>query len=193
MSENFQEYNQLFKVEQPYFEHFFSLLEKRTYKKGQLLLEEGERCEYIGFIHKGALRMYTTNGEGKEVNYVFFFEGNCVTDYEGILTNKKTILTIQALETTEVFLLHKDDLKQLYHSDTYWMDYRLKLVEGLYLKSRQRIVDLLYNSPENRYVNLIEESPFILKRISHKHIASYLGITKESLSRIKKRISDELT
>ncbi|WP_121966477.1 Crp/Fnr family transcriptional regulator [Myroides sp. N17-2] len=190
MSESFQEYNQLFKVEQPYFEHFFSLLEKRMYKKGQLLLEEGERCEYIGFIQKGTLRMYITNEEGQEVNYVFFFDGNCVTDYEGILNDKKTILNIQALETTDIFLLHKDDLFRLYQSDAYWMDYRLKMVEGLYLKSRQRIVDLLYNSPEKRYVNLMEENPLIFEKISHKHIASYLGITKESLSRIKKRISE---
>jgi CRP-like cAMP-binding protein len=98
-------------------------------------------------------------------------------------------LNIQALENSTVFLLSKNDLESLYLKDKYWQNFGKRMTERIYLSAKKRVEDLLYYSPEKRYLNLLTDNPLIFQKIPQKFIASYLGITPQSLSRIRKRIT----
>lgn len=188
MDSNYQKYNNIFKLEEEYFEILFSVLKIRLIKKSEYFLKQGECCNHFLFVKSGLLRSFHVNEAGNDISYNFHFNGAIFSEYESLLHSKKSTLSIQSIQDSELFTLHKEDLKKLYTIDPYWQIYGRKMKENLYLDSRKRIEDLLYRTPEIRYQNLVASSPHIFKFVAQKHIASYLGITPQSLSRIKKRI-----
>jgi len=188
-SENFKKYGKLFDVDEEHFEEFYSLLRHVNFAKSEYFLRKGETCNYLGFVTKGSMRSFYINESGKEISFMFHFENQFFTDYESILRNKKSNLNIQSQEKAEVLLLHKDDLQKLYSKEPYWQEFGRKMTEKIYLDAKKRIENLLYHSPEKRYINLLQENPSAFQHVPQKHIASYLGITPPSLSRIRKRIS----
>ncbi|MCV9929799.1 cyclic nucleotide-binding domain-containing protein [Flavobacterium sp. LS1R49] len=188
MSDNFQKYGSLFQVDAEHFDEFFSQLKSITLEKSEFFLQQEGKCEYIGFVKNGTLRSFHNNENGNDISFNFHFNNQFFTDYESLLFDKKSKLNIQAIHKSELFLLHKDDLKKLYTKGIYWQEFGRKTKEKLYLDAKKRIEDLLYYSPEQRYTNLLKESPLIFQEVHQKHIASYLGITPQSLSRIRKRI-----
>jgi CRP-like cAMP-binding protein len=97
-------------------------------------------------------------------------------------------MNIQAIEDCEILLLQKDDLQKLYKKEAYWQQFGRVMSEKIYLDAKKRIDDLLCYSPENRYLNLLKKEPILVQKIAQKHIASYLGVTEQSLSRIRSRI-----
>lgn len=189
MSDNFQKYGNLFQVDQEHFDDLFSVLKSTTLEKSDFFLQQEEKCEYIGFIKNGTLRSFHSGENGNEISFNFHFNNQFFTDYESLLFDKKSKLNIQAIHKSELFLLHKDDLKALYNKGIYWQEFGRKTKEKLYIDAKKRIEDLLYFTPEKRYTNLLNENPLIFQEINQKHVASYLGITPQSLSRIRKRIS----
>lgn len=96
-------------------------------------------------------------------------------------------MNIKALKDSEIMLLHKDDLQKLYQKEAYWQEFGRKMTEVIYLSAQKRIEELLYYVPERRYYNLLSETPQVFQLIPLKHIASYLGIKPQSLSRIRNR------
>lgn len=188
MSDNFQKYGKLFQVDAEHFEEFFSLLKSITLEKSDFFLQQEEKCQYIGFVKDGTMRSFYNNENGNDISFIFHFKNQFFTDYESILCDKKSNLNIQAIHKSELLLLHKDDLQKLYNKEAYWQEFGRKMTEKLYLDSKKRIEDLLYYTPEKRYTNLLKENPLVFQEIHQKHIASYLGITPQSLSRIRKRI-----
>ncbi|MFH6998827.1 Crp/Fnr family transcriptional regulator [Flavobacterium sp. FlaQc-57] len=189
MSDNFQKYGDLFQVDKEHFDDLFSVLKSTTLEKSDFFLQQEEKCEYIGFIKTGTLRSFHSGENGNEISFNFHFKNQFFTDYESLLFDKKSKLNIQAIHKSELFLLHKDDLKALYNKGIYWQEFGRKTKEKLYIDAKKRIEDLLYFTPEKRYINLLNENPLIFQEINQKHVASYLGITPQSLSRIRKRIS----
>jgi CRP-like cAMP-binding protein len=189
MSDNFQKYGSLFQVDEEHFDEFFSQLKSITLEKSEFFLQQEEKCQYIGFVKNGTMRSFYNNENGNDVSFIFHFNNQFFTDYESILCDKKSKLNIQAIHKSELLLLHKDDLQKLYNKDAYWQEFGRKMTEKLYLDAKKRIEDLLYYTPEKRYKNLLKENPLVFQQIHQKHIASYLGITPQSLSRIRKRIS----
>ncbi|MEJ5145290.1 Crp/Fnr family transcriptional regulator [Sphingobacterium sp. MYb388] len=189
MDNNFKLYSNIFHLSEFHFDKFFPLLKTRLIEKSGYFLRQGDRCQYFAFVKSGTLRSFHINDKGADISYNFHFSGQPFTEYESLLSNKECTLNIQAVEDSELFLLHKDDLKNLYSVDSYWLSYGREMKEMLYLESRKRIEDLLYFDPETRYTNLLKKSPHIFRFIPQKYIASYLGITPQSLSRIRKRIS----
>lgn len=188
MSDNFRKYGELFQVDEVHFEEFFSLLKNHTLEKSEFFLQQEEKCHYIGFVKSGLMRSYYDNENGNDISFNFHFDNQFFTDYESILCDKKSKLNIQSIHKSELLLLHKDDLQELYSKESYWQEFGRKMTEKLYLDAKKRIEDLLYYSPGKRYTKLLQENPLIFQEIHQKHIASYLGVTPQSLSRIRKRI-----
>jgi len=176
------------------FEELFALLHPLKLDKDAYFIRPGAICHHIAFVIHGTLRSYYVNELGNEISFLFHFNhqhlhNQFVSDYESVLAGNPSRLYIQALEDSELLLLHKNDLEQLYLKDAYWQQFGRIMNERIYLSAKKRVEDLLYFSPEKRYQNLLSENPSIFQHIPQKFIASYLGITPQSLSRIRRRIA----
>jgi len=147
-------------------------------------------CSSVAFINKGCLRYYYL-AEGEEHTLQFFFENAWYTDYESFLTEKPTAQFIQALEPTELLILSKHSLTELYNTIPKFERFGRIMAEQAYLGSRKKNVAYHTLTPEDQYLKLVHERPKVIQRVALKYIASYLGIQPESLSRIRKRLFDE--
>jgi hypothetical protein len=116
-------------------------------------------------------------------------ENEFITDYESFISEQSAKLSIQSLTDAEVILLDRSGLIKLYETSFYWNKFGRIISEQIFLNSKRRTEDLLFKSPKERYLQLIEKQPNFFQLYSLKHIASYLGITPQSLSRIRKQLS----
>jgi CRP-like cAMP-binding protein len=188
MSDHFRKYGEIFQVDQEHFDEFYALLKDTRLVKSDFFLKQGEKCRYLGFMKKGTIRCFYINDQGREINFGFYFENEFFTDYESILCDTISNMNVQALEDCEILLLSKEDLQKLYDKEAYWQKFGRMMSEKIYLDAKKRIDDLLCFSPENRYLNLLKKEPLLFQKIAQKYIASYLGVTEQSLSRIRSRI-----
>lgn len=120
--------------------------------------------------------------ESGEMNGDFF------GDYESYLTGRRSRFIIEAMMDTEVLLYDKQDLNRLIDSDMFWLRFSRTIPDVCFLEAKRRVEDLLFYGPEERYFRLLNKMPEIVQKIPLKYISSYLGITPQSLSRIRKRI-----
>lgn len=164
------------------------LLKKKSIRKGDYLLKAGEVCNHVTFINKGYFRIYHTLGE-EELTANFAFEGNYVTDYPSFVSRQPTYDNIVAMEDAEVLLLEYNDLQIAYEQFPIWQKFGRMIAEYILLFVVDRNKALLFMSPEERYVKLMKDRPKVIANVPLKYIASYLGITPEALSRIRKRMS----
>ena len=160
----------------------------KHYKKGEYFLEEGKLCDYIGFVDKGLFN-YFYNDNGVQHTRGFFFPNNFISDYSSFLKNKKSKAFIQALEDCSVTLLHKEDVNTLYEKLPKFYELSNNIVQELYLDVSEKYESFLIKSAEERYLELINNRPSLSQKIPQYMLASYIGVTPEGLSRIKKRIS----
>ncbi|MBK0369840.1 Crp/Fnr family transcriptional regulator [Flavobacterium agrisoli] len=154
----------------------------------KILLNEGEIAKKAFYIEKGCLRI-CFNNNGKDITFQFFFEGESVSSIESFRTNQPSIFTIESIEPCIIHSISKKDLqsiveksksiKQQVEEHTFQ---RLIFYQKLFLSH-------IKDNPEKRYLDLFENNPKILQRIPQHYIASYLGITSVSLSRIRNRRS----
>jgi CRP-like cAMP-binding protein len=183
----------LLEIETKEFDEFYSLLKFSQIKKNDFALMEGDTCNFIGLLIEGSLRTYYVNEKGEEMSFLFHFNQNIedivFTDYESFLLGTKSKLYIQALENSNVCLISNEDWNKLCNKNLFWLLFSKKMTEKVYLSAKKRVEDLLYYSPENRYLKLLKENPAIFQIMPQKYVASYLGITPQSLSRIRKRIT----
>lgn len=166
-----------------------AVLVGRNLEEGAFLHHEGDQCDFIAFIVKGALKAYYTDSKSVETNLLLNSESEFITDYESFLTNQAGSLSIQAIEDSKVILLNRTSLDQLYNASFYWNKFGRLITERIYLKSKKRATELLLFSPEQRYLMLLEEHPEFFQRYALRDIASYLGVTSQSLSRIRARLT----
>lgn len=156
------------------------------YPKNHYLLKQGRPCSYLYFLKKGAVRYIFTDDNGKENNVWFTFENDVVTDATSFVQQQPAFESIQLLEESELYGIHYDDLSNLlqqHHAFALWY---IKLVEQFYIvQIEERVFDLQFLSARERYEKLLEYFPNITNRVSLGHIASYLNITQETLSRIR--------
>lgn len=188
IQEEYAKYGKLFMVDEAHYREFCELLEEVTFKKSDFFLRSGDECYYLAFLKKGFMRTFYINENGTDVSFNFHFDNHFFTDYDSVLRNTKSKMNIVAVENSTVLLLHKRKLNELYQKDIYWQEFGRKMNELIYLNAHKRIEELLYYSPEIRYKNLLQMNSQIFQLVAQKHIASYLGIKPESLSRIRSRI-----
>lgn len=155
-----------------------------TVKKNKDLQPIGHTCKTIYFIKKGVARIYYFK-DGIDITERFFFENSIIARVESLFTGKPSRKAIQILEDAEIIAINSTQLFKLY--DAYPEIERLfrKIFESAYVETVNRIEGIQFHSAEERYCALISETPNILIRVPLKYVASYLGITQVSLSRIR--------
>ncbi len=167
---------------------FVPNLKQIILKKGDFLLREGERVNEIAFIEKGALRFYYLS-DGREINAHFFLENDYAVSYLDFLKNSPSKYYIQALEDCELYSFDSKSLQKAYDISKNWERYGRIIAESLYATASNRFESFLFLSAKERYLQMINDYPRFIQRIPLYHLASYLGIERESLSRIRKEIS----
>jgi len=159
---------------------------KTVLAKNDFLLKEGKRCRHLYFLEQGALRGFY-NLDGKEVTHWFGFENDFVTSFHSFITGEAAVENIQLLESSTLWAISKEQLISLldHHPDIE----RLVRVtyEKYYIRLEERYVNAQFKTATERYENLLQETAHILERVPLGHIASYLGISQETLSRIRSK------
>jgi CRP-like cAMP-binding protein len=164
------------------------LFKEKHYKKGTFFLAENEICRQVGFLISGLVRYYI-NDDGEEKTYSFGQENNFVCNYESFMPQTPSAQIIQALEDCVMLTISYADLDVFYDRVRYG-DRFGRIVVGQVFVQTLKDRNLFYtDSPEARYEQFVREHPDLLQRISQYHIASFVGIKPQSLSRIRKRLS----
>lgn len=169
------------------FNYFYDLLVVKDFEKGQYLHTHGSICNKAYFIIRGCIR-YFHIVEGEEITGQFFFENAWYSDYESYLFGSPSEQTIQALEHTRAAILTKETMNRLYGDMPKFERFGRLMAENAFLGLRKRTEALTHQSATERYLELLKNRPKVLQRITQRHIASYLNIKPQSLSRIRKKV-----
>lgn len=159
------------------------------FQKGDFLLLEGHKCKHSFFVERGLLRQYSIDDKGKEHILQFAPENWFVTDRESVYFNKPSDYFIQALENSTVFLIEEHFIVQLSQQNKSFIEYNNKLLHNHIRHLQKRINQLLGATAVERYLDFVKTYPDILLRVPQTMVASYLGITPESLSRVRKELA----
>lgn len=171
---------------------FTSMLEARHLKKKEVLLKQGEVCRHSTFIVDGALKGFTVGKDGSEHVINFALKDWWIADMYSLLSQQPGVLTIEAIADSEVLLLSKQDQQLLYAKVPKFERFFRILVENSLVASQQRLINNLSLTAEERYLYFMKKYPFILECAPLHSIASYLGITPEFLSKIRRRMAGKL-
>lgn len=172
-------------------EDWFVLEQKLTFqrlKKGEFLIKSGEKSRHVSFINKGLLRMFYLV-DGKEICTGFVCENQYAGEYESFLTHQPSSGNIDALEECELINLSYDEMQAIYKSNPVFETFGRRIAEILFIMISSQTNRLLTMSPEERYQSVILSQPFIVQRVPQYMIASFIGITPEHLSRIRRKIA----
>lgn len=157
--------------------------------KGDFLLQSGKVCRQMSFVNQGSLRTYYLNNKAEEITHCFRTENTLVSSYRSFILQETSFLSIVALEDTELTVIDYDALQNLYNKSMTWQKIGRLLAERSYVLMEEYASVLNNESAKEKYVRLIREQGDILKIAKVEHIASYLGVTRRTLSRIRKEIS----
>jgi CRP-like cAMP-binding protein len=157
---------------------------KRMLKR-QFLLQEGDVCRDLTFVEKGALYSYTVDSAGNKHVIRFAFEGWWMANLHSFFTGKPTRLNIEVLEECELLMLDRDNHEKLLDEVPSYERYHRIIVQNAYVAIQQRVENALGLTAEEKYERLIEQNPEFLNRVPLNLVASYLGVTPETLSRVR--------
>lgn len=168
------------------FKKLYEAATLRHLSRGEMILKEGQVCKTIVFVEKGYLRTFV-NKEGLDVNTDFVFENNFTTNLKSLRSSMPSETNIQAGEASTIFQFSKDGLLDLYKTSPEIESFGRKLLEQLLIAHEEHSNLFKLYTPTERYHYLITHKPQMIERISLSQIASYLGIARETLSRIRKK------
>ncbi|WCL50607.1 Crp/Fnr family transcriptional regulator [Leptospira sp. GIMC2001] len=155
--------------------------------KGEFFLEAGQITKDLGFVEEGCIRSYYYH-EGRDITQDFYVENSMIAIMSGIIKGESSPLSYQAIEDTQLYLLRYDNLIEIYKESPKMEKLGRSILEGLLVQAEDRITTFLTKSPEERYILMMENQSELVNKINQNHLASYLGITPVSLSRMKSRI-----
>lgn len=158
-----------------------------TYPRGHILLRAQKVETAVYFIKKGMVRAYQNAAES-EITFWFGQEGDPVISMRSYIKNEKGYEDIELLENTDLYQISSAQLQTLYKEDLPIANWGRKLAEQELIKTEERLIAMQFKTATQRYKDLLEQQPGLLNRVSLGHIASYLGITQVSLSRIRAEI-----
>ncbi|MGZ5285529.1 MAG: Crp/Fnr family transcriptional regulator [Flavisolibacter sp.] len=158
-------------------------------RKKQYLLQEGDVCRYVAFVEKGMLRMYSIDEKSNEHIVQFAFEGWWMADQYSLLTGEPSTFSIEAMEDSELLLLSRQAEEEMLSKIPKFEKYFRLLLQNNLIATQRRLTRTLTQTAEQRYTDLIHSCPSIPQRVPQHMMASFLGITPETLSRIRKQKS----
>lgn len=164
----------------------------KIFEKGEMIIEQDTVCTSVYFVNKGGVRFFYYKEDGTEITECFHFSNSFMSAYESFLTGKPTAENAEALEETELLEITKTNLQFLYNKIPHFEKVSHSIVQDMYVDLEKRIMSIHNQSAEERYLHLLQsENEEIIKRISLKHISSYLGISPETLSRVRRKLSQK--
>jgi len=164
-----------------------SNLEHKLVKKGEHYMRQGQVCNYLGFLTSGTMRVYHLAKDKEYTSYFNFGDRNpFVSSFSSFITRKPSQESIHALEDCELLVISYDNLQKLYEASFALQKMGRLIAEYNYTLAIKRIYSLQHFSAQERYNELLHIYPNLVNHVPHHYIASYLGITPESLSRIRK-------
>lgn len=166
-------------------------LTPKKLRKKQYLLQEGDVCKSIAFIEKGALKAYSVDDTGSEHVIQFGIEGWIISDLYSFLTGEPATYNIDAIEDAELVLISKSAHEELLQKLPKYETYTRLNITGAYLAMQKRLTSIISSSLEERYETFTTLYPDIVQRVPQHMIAAYMGLTPETLSRIRRRISSK--
>ncbi|MBU2997957.1 Crp/Fnr family transcriptional regulator [Cellulophaga baltica] len=162
-----------------------------NFSKNDYLLDEGKTENHYWFIESGFARSYVVDISGNDITTNFYAVGDIVIDWTSFFLRNSTRESIQALTDCKCWQLDFDTFQQLFHSIQSFREQGRTTLVNSYFSLKNQSVSMIADKAKERYKRLIKEKPHIVQNISLKHIATYLGVTDTSLSRIRKEISEE--
>ena len=162
----------------------------KQYVKGEFLVRAGQISRFVSFINSGLVRFFYTV-EGKDISIGFVNQGDYIAEYESFLLRKPATQSIEALTDCEVVDLGYDDMQRLYTQYPHFQQFGRRIAEQLFIMLNQRNTALLVLTPEIRYQQMIQSNPHLLQAVPQYMLASYIGVTPEHLSRIRRKLSDK--
>jgi CRP-like cAMP-binding protein len=158
-------------------------------KKGDYFVKQNTVCRHIGFILKGTLRTFYTNNKAEETTSCFCSENDFTTSYTSFVSQQPSTLSIKALENSELLVIDYNNLQKLYASSATWQNIGRVIAEREYIMMEKYAAVLNNETAKEKYLRLLQEQPTVIQKASIEDIASYLGVTRRTLSRIRKEIS----
>lgn len=170
---------------------FTDLLVCQTFPKKTVLLREGEVCQFEGYIHKGCLRMYCLDDNGTEVTLLFAIEDWWISDIASFQDQKPSKVYIETLEDSEIYMLNPATKAELLERIPKFERVFRMLVQRNLSTLQARLVNTISKAASDRYLEFIKVYPSIPQRVAQYYIASYLGVSKEFVSTIRKRLASK--
>lgn len=164
-------------------------LTPKKVRRKQYLLQEGDVCKNIFFVEKGALRLYSLDESGREHILQFALEGWVISDLYSFLTGEPATYTIDAIEDSELVMVSKSAHEELLKKVRSYETFTRLNITGAYLAMQRRLTSTISATLEERYEAFVALYPHIAERVPQHMIASYLGLTPETLSRVRKRMA----
>ncbi|PUV25288.1 Crp/Fnr family transcriptional regulator [Sphingobacterium athyrii] len=162
------------------------LVEIRNYKKNEKFLLKGDPCSVIGFVIQGSFR-YIIDMDDNDRTFDFSVENEFISDYYGILQSKPASFEIIANQSSRVACLPTERVLALFDQDMVYQKIGRTIAETEFCRHHERLISLMYHSPQKRYEDLMNTMPESVLKLPQHLLANYLGITKETLSRIRSR------
>lgn len=188
LTENIRERVNLSEKEEDSLKKYFM---PKKIRKRQYILNAGDKCNYLTFVEKGLLRSFSTDDNGHEHVMQFALEGWWISDMASFLCGDDAIYNIEALEDSELLMLSLSSMDEMMERIPKMERYFRLLMQSNIIALQRRIRVVQTMSAEQIYLKLMEVNPEILNRAPQQHIASYMGITPETLSRVRKQVSSK--
>ncbi len=170
------------------FDKLAGMMHIRHFKRGDILLKEGEICKRVYFIFKGGVRDFFLK-DGKELNVNFHFEREVVSDFESFRNETPAAFSIVAMEEGTAYYMDRKDAGNFFIKDPSMHLLLFRFFQQLYFREEKHLNSFKVLSAEERYQYLINKKPEYLQRIPLMHLASYLGVSRETLNRIRKKLN----
>ncbi|PCJ66697.1 MAG: hypothetical protein COA58_04350 [Bacteroidetes bacterium] len=169
------------------YESFISIAKTKKYSKNEYLLNANRSAQKLFFVKSGFMRGFRIQ-EGNDITHHFYLDNWLATDYESYLTGNRGELYIQAVVDTTVYEFDKISLYTFFESHEKFEKIRIIQAEDAYLQMVRRLKNFQYMELKERYLELINRNPELFNLVPQRYIASYLGVTPQSLSRLKNEL-----
>jgi CRP-like cAMP-binding protein len=178
-----------FPLQEKEIEELFRLFDERKVKRRAFILHHGDVCKHFTFVVSGCFKMYAIDQAGKEHNLEFAVENEWVSDLSSFYSEKPSDVYIEAIEPSVILQITRPNLIYLYGNYSKFNSTFRIIVERKYIELQNRVLQNISATAEERYVNFVKQYPSLATRLPNTQIASYLGITSEFLSKIRKDLA----